>query len=127
MAAEQQWIESIEKLLGDAKRENARLKAGVKCAGTKLRGHLKEVTDLCKQGRADALERRKAMPKAEPKAKKATKKEEAAEPTAEPVLEPAKAAKAAKPEPESKMPWKEATEKPTVSKRPAKRAPLQKE
>ena len=123
MAAEQQWIESIEKLLGDAKREDARLKAGVKCAGTKLRGHLKEVTDLCKQGRADALERRKAMPKAEPKAKKVTKKEKAAEP----VLEPAKAAKAAKPEPESKMPWKEATGKPTVSKRPAKRAPLQKE
>src|SRR4051812_13975945 len=105
MAAEQKWIESIEKLLVDAKREDARLKAGVKCAGTKLRGHLKEVSELCKEGRKEALETRKAMPKAVPKAKKVTKKpEEVAELVEEPVSDKPKAVtKAPKVEPESKM------------------------
>ena len=126
MAAEQTWIESIEKLLADTKREDARLKAGVKCAGTKLRGHLKEVTELCKQVRKEALEFRKAIPKAEPKPKKVTKKpEEVAEPVEEPVSEPAAPApvKAKKPKPESKMPWEETEPKPIVSRRPKKPVP----
>lgn len=131
MAAEQKWIESIEKLLGEAKREDARLKAGVKCAATKLRGHLKEVTDLCKEGRREALEHRKAIPKAATKAKAVPKKEEVPEPVAVPSSEPVKAAKQ---EPsgrvsdvsESKMPWKETEPKPIVSRRPKKPAPEQK-
>ena len=122
MAAEQKWIESIEKLLGEAKREDARLKAGVKCAATKLRGHLKEVTDLCKEGRREALEHRKAIPKAATKAKAVPKKEEVPEPVAVPSSEPVKA----KQEPESKMPWKETEPKPIVSRRPKKPAPEQK-
>ena len=125
MAAEQKWIESIEKLLGEAKREDARLKAGVKCAATKLRGHLKEVTDLCKEGRREALEHRKAIPKAVTKAKAVPKKpsEEVPEPVAVPSSEPVKAAKQ---EPESKMPWKETESKSIVSRRPKKPAPEQK-
>ena len=129
MAAEQKWIESIEKLLGEAKREDARLKAGVKCAATKLRGHLKEVTDLCKEGRREALEHRKAIPKAATKAKQRFQKNHPRKSpsSSEPV-------KAAKQEPsgrvsdvsESKMPWKETEPKPTVSRRPKKPAPEQK-
>ena len=124
MAAEQKWIESIEKLLGEAKREDARLKAGVKCAATKLRGHLKEVTDLCKEGRREALEHRKAIPKAATKAKAVPKKpsEEVPEPVAVPSSEPVKAVDVS----ESKMPWKETEPKPTVSRRPKKPAPEQK-
>ena len=122
-----EWIDSIEKLLADTKKEDARLKAGVKCAGTKLRGHLKEVSDLCKQGRVEALERRKAMPKATPKAKKVQKNEEVAEHKEESSSKPVKVTKAPRPEPENKMPWKETEPKPIVSKRPKKPAPLQKE
>ena len=131
MATEQKWIESMEKLLADAKREDLRLKAGVKCAGTELRRHLKGVTQLCKEGRKEALETRKAIPKAVPKPKKVTKKpsEEVAELKEEPASEPAvpvsvSASKAKKPEPESKMPWKETEPKLTVSKRAKKPVPV---
>lgn len=117
MATEQQqWIESIEKLLVEAKKEDTRLKAGIRCAAPKLRGHLKEVSELCKGGRKDALDRGKAIP---PKGKKATaaKKSEApvAEPVAEPVGEPAK-------EPVAK---KEVAEPKTtgVSRKPRRPAP----
>ena len=68
-----------------------RLEAGLKCAASKLRGHLKEVTDLCKEGRREALEHRKAIPKAATKAKAVPKKEEVPEPVAVPSSEPVKA------------------------------------
>jgi len=58
-----QWFESIEKVLAEAKKEDTRLKAGIKCAAPKLRKHLKELSTLSKAGRQEALDRGKAIPK----------------------------------------------------------------
>ena len=77
--AEQQWLDAMDKLVNEAKQENIRLKAGVRCAAPKLRGHLLELSKMCNTGRRDALERGKAIPK---KAVGAAKKVKAAEPVA---------------------------------------------
>jgi len=79
-----QWFESIEKVLADAKKEDTRLKAGIKCAAPKLRKHLKELATLSKAGRQEALDRGKAIPKKLPKrtASAKTPKPAAAEPEA---------------------------------------------
>lgn len=62
-----QFFESIEKVLAEAKKEDTRLKAGIKCAAPKLRKHLKELSTLSKAGRQEALDRGKAIPKKAPK------------------------------------------------------------
>ena len=68
----EQWIEHMEKTLAEVKKQDARLKAGVRCSAPKLRASLKEVSNLCRSGRQDALARGKAIPKKAPKSKKTT-------------------------------------------------------
>lgn len=85
-----QWIHDLEKALTEAKKQDARLTAGVRSAAPRVRKNLKEVSDLCRSGRQDALSRGKAIPK---KAVKPNKKKPA-EPTNVPTdaAEPVKAA-----------------------------------
>lgn len=58
-----QWIQDMERALAEAKKHDARLQAGVRSAAPKVRKSLKEVSDLCRAGRQDALGRGKAIPK----------------------------------------------------------------
>lgn len=82
-----QWIQDLERALSEAKKQDTRLQAGVRSAAPKMRKSLKEVSDLCRSGRLDALTRGKAIPKRVTKQKK---QDEPASGHAEP--EPGKAA-----------------------------------
>lgn len=87
-----QWFDSIEKVLAEAKKEDTRLKAGIKCAAPKLRKHLRELATLSKAGRQEALDRGKAIPKKVPKRTASAKTPKAADtPATGPELGPDKA------------------------------------
>lgn len=77
-----QWIADMEKALAEAKKQDARLQAGIRSSAPKIRKALKEVSILCRSGRQEALARGKAIPKrpVKPRAAKEKEPEAAAEP-----------------------------------------------